>query len=154
LTEAFLALPFEILIPDLMLSDELLSFPEQEKKKMQALGLTPVELDGASVRKAGQLRQQMPALTVYDCFAYVLAQNTPNSILFTGDQKLRTHAENNQVEVHGLLWGVAQMHQHSVTATKLLILGLQTLDKDPSVRVPRTELHRLLNRLTTSISTS
>lgn len=147
LIEAFLSLPFEIAIPDLMLMDELLSFSEQEISRMMALGLQPWELDGDSLNEAGQLNQSIPSLTVYDCFAYVLAKNTPESILFTGDQKLRIHAEQNQVEVHGVLWGVEQMYWHNVVPAKLLILGLETLRSDTSVRIPHADSDDLVRRL-------
>lgn len=151
LLEAFLSLPFEVVIPDLMLTNELLSFSEAEIHRLLALGLKPRELDGASITQVSQLNRTIPSLTVYDCMAYVLAQGSPNSILFTGDQRLRTHAESNQVEVHGVLWGIEQMQQHTVASTQLLVLGLQALKADTSVRIPKTELTSLLERLSSAL---
>lgn len=72
LLEAFLELPYELVVPESMLVDELLSFTKDETALMR----TKVTLGVADAKQMNRVHAKQaacPALTVYDCIALVLA---------------------------------------------------------------------------------
>jgi hypothetical protein len=95
----FLQLPFEILIPNTLFEDELLSFTEAEKKTLLNGGLKVIDLPGAQVSRAREVIRAQPMLSIHDGFAFALAEVHPGCILLTGDSPLRTLAESSQIEV-------------------------------------------------------
>lgn len=144
--EAFLGLPFEIVVPSSMLSDELLSFSKAEISLMRRR-MTVAMLDGRQMARVFSTQRTSPALTVYDCMAFVLAEETSASILLTGDRRMRLLAEAARVECHGVLWVVEQLAERGISPTKLLLKALTTWRTDELVRLPRNELERLISRL-------
>jgi len=147
LMEAFLGLPFEILMPDVMFETELLSITPTEKQHWLDLGLKVENFPGEQVLEATAVRRQTPTLSDIDCFAYVLVRHREQAVLFTGDSRLRGYAETQGIEVHGLIWGLELMHQHQVCRTDALLLAVQELLQDPLARLPKAELERLRKRL-------
>lgn len=79
LLPAFLQLPYEIVIPDVLFDDELVKFTDEQKAQLLAGGMKIVELPGDGVTRVIELNQANPRLSVHDCFAYVLAERTPDS---------------------------------------------------------------------------
>jgi hypothetical protein len=85
----FLSLPYEILIPNTLFEDELLSFTAGEKRMLLQSGLQVVDLPGQQVLRAREVITSRPRLSVHDGFAYALAEMHTGSILLTGDGQLR-----------------------------------------------------------------
>ena len=92
LIDAFLKLPYEILIPNTLFEDELLKFTATQKRTLIAGGLKIIDLPGESVLRAQQAVRELPQLSIHDGFAFALAENHPNCILLTGDRSLRAFA--------------------------------------------------------------
>ena len=144
--EAFPRLPYEVLIPNTLFENELLKFTPTEKKALIRDGLQVVDLPGERVTRARQIIRTSPRLSVNDAFAFSLAESHPGCILLTGDGALRLIAEKHQIEVHGVLWVVDELHYHDIEAPRALHHALTTLRDDPAVRLPRPELLAALRR--------
>lgn len=142
----FLSLPYEILIPNTLFEDELLSFTASEKRMLVQGGLQVVDLPGQQVLRAREVIASRPRLSVHDGFAYALAEMHTGSILLTGDGQLRALATTNKIEVHGVLWVVDEIHRGRLTTVKALHAALSVLVDDPAVRLPKRELTVALER--------
>lgn len=146
LIDAFLKLPYEILIPDTLFEDELLKFTAAQKRALISGGLKIIDLSGDSVLRAQQAVRELPQLSIHDGFAFALAERHPGCILLTGDRSLRTFATDRKIEVHGLLWIVDQLHCNNLVAVKALHAALQLFVADPTVRLPTRELAAYIRR--------
>ena len=142
----FLSLPYEILIPNTLFEDELLSFTAGEKRMLLQSGLQVVDLPGQQVLRAREVITSRPRLSVHDGFAYALAEMHTGSILLTGDGQLRALATSNKIEVHGVLWVVDEIHRGRLTTVKALHAALTVLADDPTVRLPKRDLTAALER--------
>jgi hypothetical protein len=144
--DAFLKLPYEILIPNTLFEEELLKFTETQKRAMLRGGLKVIDIPGERVVRAQQVVKAAPQLSTHDGFAFALAETHPGCILLTGDGYLRTLATTNKIEVHGFLWVVDQIHHNRLSTAKILCAALRLLGSDPAVRLPRRELAAYLKR--------
>lgn len=70
LLAAFLRLPFEILIPNTLFEDELLSFTADEKRALVRDGLKVVDLAGVQVSRARDVTRARPRLSIHDGSAF------------------------------------------------------------------------------------
>jgi predicted nucleic acid-binding protein len=145
LLDAFLGLPFEILIPNTLFEDELLKFTEAQKKGLLDAGLKVVDIPGAGVLRARQLMIENPHISLHDAFAFVLAEMHRGCILLTGDRRLRTLASASQIAVHGVLWVVDQMYTNGLSA-KGCHDALVGWSNDPAIRLPARELTAAIKR--------
>jgi predicted nucleic acid-binding protein len=146
LLEAFLRLPYELLIPNTLFEEELLKFSAAQKKALLRGGLKIVELPGEGVLRARQIARELPHLSIHDAFAYALAESRPGCVLLTGDGPLRAFARRQKIEVHGVLWVIDELHVHAISAAGTLLKALQELASDPTVRLPPQELAAYIKR--------
>lgn len=144
LLEPFLTLPYERFIPDVLLTDELLRFTEKQLVRIKR-DMKVVSLGSDAVERVGAVLRDNPALSTYDGFAFVVAENHPGAILLTGDRKLRELAETEDLEVHGVLWVVQQLREHGKATAEVLLRGLETWRDDPTSRLPAASLGRLIS---------
>jgi len=142
---AFLQIPYEIVIPDVLFEEELLSFTEDEKSLLRA-GLEILSLSGKEITRVQSVSRNNPKLTINDCFAFVLAESIQNSILLTGDGGLRTLATISKIEVHGVLWALDEMYDSHVIAPDVIYKVLLKFDADLKVRLPSKEVKRSLEK--------
>lgn len=149
LLKAFLKLPYEIVIPNTLFEEELLKFSEQEKISLLDDGLKVLDLPGAGVRRAIKIESDFPALSIHDCFAFALAESIQNSILLTGDGLLRTVATKHQIEVHGVLWAIDEIHKAETAKVSELLDALKLFESDPTIfRLPNRDLKAFIRRYT------
>ncbi|MCK1621203.1 hypothetical protein IVA96_32475 [Bradyrhizobium sp. 159] len=78
----------------------------------------------------------------------VLAEDLKESILLTGDGKLRTVAVAKGWEVRGVLWVTDEIHSRGLATAHKLIQCLIAWQDDPLVRLPANLLHARLRHLT------
>ncbi len=121
LLDAFLDLPYEILIPNTLFEEELLKFSPAQKKALVRHGLKVMDLLGDSVLRAQEVARDLPHLSIYDAFAFALAERHPGCIILTGDSGLRTLAMEHVIEVHGVLWVIDEIHRNQLTAAEVLL---------------------------------
>jgi predicted nucleic acid-binding protein len=149
LIEATLALPFEFVIPDVMLAAELLDLGRYTRDDLLELGFKRGGLEGAeAVNAMAYYRQHRAKLSLNDCFAWRLAE-VHQGILMTGDGDLRKLAGRKGVEVHGAHRAIELMATHDICPKRRLVACLAQLDADPLVRLPRTALRSLKEKLDT-----
>jgi len=146
LLAAFLRLPYEILIPNTLFEDELLSFSSEEKRGLISAGLKVVDLPGPQVSRARDVIRAQPRLSIHDGFAFALAETLPGCILLTGATALRTLAERSRIEVHGIFWVCDQLFDGKLSTAKQLHIALSKLAADFSVRLPKRELAAYIRR--------
>lgn len=146
LLEAFLQLPYEVLIPNTLFEDELLKFTAAQKKMLVRGGLQVVDLPGEQVTRVVEVKREAPRLSTNDAFAFVLAEGHPDCILLTGDGLLRTLAEDHEMEVHGVLWVIDELHDHKIETASKLHRALRTMEDDPTFRLPSRALQAAIRR--------
>jgi predicted nucleic acid-binding protein len=146
LLAAFLKLPYEVLIPNILFDDELLKFTATEKRALLRGGLNVVEVPGTGVLRARQIIQTTPRLSINDGFAFAVAESRAGCILVTGDGLLRTVATEHGIEVHGVLWIIDELHRHEIETPVTLAEALRLFGKDQTVRLPRRELFNAIRR--------
>ncbi len=149
LLEAFMKLPYEKAIPDTLFEEELLNFSCDEKNIFLEGGMSVIELPGESVLRAQHIKSYCPALTIHDCFAFSLAEQSPGCILLTGDDKLRSVATSHKIEVHGVLWALDEIKDHRTATISALIAALELFEEDKTVRLPARTLRAFLKRYST-----
>jgi predicted nucleic acid-binding protein len=146
LLDAFLKLPYEILIPNTLFEDELLKFTDAQKRELIRAGMKVMDLPGESVLRAQQLLRSTPQLSIHDGFALALAENHAGCILLTGDGNLRVLAATNGIEVHGVLWIIDELHTNRLGTATILHAALLVLEQDSTVRLPARELSAFIKR--------
>ena len=147
LLNAVLALPYTFVMPDALFEDEWLGLSESDKKTLCGSGLEVRELSGTAVTRAAAHFNRHKRLTLNDCFALALAQDIDDSILLTGDSALRTVAERNGIEVHGVLWVTDELESHGIVSPRKLYDALRLLHNDPLVFLPDDEVQRRIRRI-------
>lgn len=146
LLEALLRLPYEVQVPDLLYEDELLSIPTIEKRALRRQGLRVIGLSGALIDRAVALGRENPALRLYDCSAWALAEVTVDCILLTGDGRLRA-AVGSAIEVHGVLWAFDEIQRHRTASVAALRAALVVWSEDATVWLPEGEIRARQRRL-------
>lgn len=136
LLKAFARMPYNILIPDVLFEEEFLKFSERDKSLLLDNGVYIVEIPAEGVAEAQALYIQNPALTLNDCFAYVVARQHEDSILLTGDSGLRTLAQNSGIEVHGVLWVLDEFYKYELASVKKIYTTLLQFEEDKTVHLP------------------
>lgn len=147
LLEAALALPYRFLVTYVVRYSELLDFELAEWSRLEALGLTVIDPPGTQVAEAQALMLRHRRLSFEDCLNLVAAREENLAILLTGDRSLRTIAENEGIEVHGILWVVAQLQIEKAAATEDLRAALKTWREDPTVFLPLELVETMLESL-------
>lgn len=148
LLEAFLRLPYTVVMPDTLFDDEWLSLSDDEKETLRDLGLEVRSLSGELVQCAGAYFNQHVRLKLNDCFALTLAEDIADCILLTGDRSLRRVAEDKGIEVHGVLWVMDELEAHNIESPDVLRAALQLFRDDDLVFLPPDEIARRMRQLT------
>jgi len=142
---AFVQLNYDLVIPDVLFEEELLQFSNAEKELIETT-FRIVSLPGEKVLRVQSVNRDYPALSLNDCFAFVVAEQIPNCILMTGDGRLRNLASSSGIEVHGILWAIDEIYSGKVATVNQLYSALLLFKKDPTVRLPVNPLNRQLEK--------
>jgi hypothetical protein len=147
LIEATLALPFNFVIPDVILDKELLDLGTYSPTDLVRLGFTIGTLDGNGIAAAmAHYGRNASRLSFNDCVALTYAQQN-TCILMTGDGPLRALATKLKLEVHGALWAADLIDTHRTCPLDHLLNALLQLQADPSTRLPAQALAEMIARL-------
>lgn len=147
LLEELLRLPYTFVMPDTLFDDEWLSLTAAEKKRLRKLGLEVHSLPGPLVERAVRYFNRHRRLKLNDCFALVLAEDTEDSILLTGDGLLRHIAEGCGLEVRGVLWATDELEKNGIVPPRRLLEVLRLFHEDTLVFLPEEDILRRLRRL-------
>lgn len=139
LLDAFFEIPYLICAADFIRDDESvdMGWDILEQKGLQFIGLSEDE-----VGEIYDLRQRHSSTSIADLASFFVARKS-NGILLTGDQPLRKFAEN-QVEVHGFLWVMAQLVHENLLIPEDAINCLVQLQQYPNFRLPVDECQKLI----------
>lgn len=148
LLEAAFRLDVDFAVPDLLFEEELKDY---NGDRLRSLGLLVQELDGGGVERAMAHRETEPLLSIADAFALSLAQDQTTTLL-TGDAALRSLAEQEGVDCHGLLWLLDLMFEASVVAPEALRNGLDAVFVHPRCRLPKDQVRSRLKRYAEAIA--
>ncbi|CAI8820434.1 PIN domain-containing protein [Methylococcus capsulatus] len=143
LLEDIFQLPFEFAVPDALYEDELLDLGAVHREQLKRLGLRVEALDPAGMTQALAYRLAKPKLTIHDCFAVTLAV-THGWPLLTGDKRMRALAEEECVEVHGVLWVIDTLAEYAVVDDCRLVAILNGMLEAPRTHLPHAEIHKRL----------
>lgn len=141
LDELFL-LPYEFAVPDVLYGRELTG---ELGERLTARGLRIEVLTGAEVTRATTVRRQNASLSIPDTFAFAIAESRQWALL-TGDGGLRQLAQDEQIEMHGVLWLFDQFAEGNHVALARLHAGLNALYAHPRCRLPGAEVRDRLTR--------
>lgn len=145
LLESFLRLPYELVIPDVLLESELLSFSKGELALIRE-HMVIATLGAEGVERAGEIVTITPALSLIDGFALAVAEEHPGCILLAGDRRMREQADKRNIECRGVLWVVEELAKATLANAKTLHKALEIWSADPFVRLPREKLEEMLSR--------
>lgn len=145
LLEAFVRLPYELVIPYTLFHDELVRFTPAQLDLLER-HVDIRDVPGPLVESAIGLLATNPALTVNDCFAYVLADSISDSILLTGDGALRALAARNGLNFHGVLWVLDVLAAERIVPQRAIARALELFRDDATVHIPQREILRYLVR--------
>jgi predicted nucleic acid-binding protein len=137
LLEPVFSLPDRLVVPDYLYQKELKDYNGEQLCEM---GLVVAELSPVSVERAENYRKISRALSLSDSFALSLAKEH-GYLLLTGDQRLRALAEQETVDVHGLLWLLDRMEAEAVCTLDILDEGLQRITAHQRCRLPTREVN-------------
>lgn len=142
LLEIAFTLPFEFAVPDLLYTQEL---QQHRGERLLGLGLRIESLSPDEVSRAVDYLRSKPVLSLPDTFALALTMSHEWTLL-TGDRALRELAESEQVDCHGVLWVLDQIHEAQIMPAQLLRESLQTIADHPRCRLPRHEIRLRLSQ--------
>jgi len=122
LLESVLKLPDSFLLPDVVL-DEL---KEPNGTTLVSIGYKSIQLSSDTVQIVFQYAEQYTKPSRADLFALAAAK-TLEVTLLTGDKNLREAAQNEQVDVHGLLWLLDKLCEAQVVLGPQLSAALDVI---------------------------
>src|SRR5258708_5199287 len=89
LIDAFLKLPYEILIPNTLFEGDVLKFTNAQKRALIREGMKVIDLPGESVLRARQIVRDTPQLSIHDGFTFALAEGSGGCILLAAGPSAR-----------------------------------------------------------------
>ena len=146
LLDAFVRLPYELLIPNTLFDGELVKFTVAQKRALVRGGLRVIDLPGESVLRAVDVTREVPRLSIHDSFAFVLAEQHAGCVLLSGDGALRTYAAARTIEVRGVLWVMDELYQHNLATAADLLAVLAMFAADNTVRLPARDVAAAIRR--------
>ncbi len=84
---------------------------EEHKVQLIKLLLRILKLPENDLSSVRHLGQEVPALSVNNCFAYILPTIHKNWIFVPGDRRLRKKAESREVTTHDMFWCIDEIYK-------------------------------------------
>ena len=107
--ETALALPHDFLLPDVIAEE----CKEPPAEYLMSLDIESVSLEAEHIDSVSVLKEKYSQPSLSDLFALAYAKEHLH-ILLTGDGPLRTAAEQEGIEVHGVIWIIDAMVQQNI----------------------------------------
>ena len=141
-------LPYDVVIPTPLFEEELLDFTDKQKEKLISRGFSIRHLSGEGVSSAMSFFEEYSALSLNDCFALSLTREIQEeSVLLTGDRKLRQASDQEDVNSCGILWVISELHDKGICSSKKLQKSLNTLRENPRVFIPDELITKTLKEI-------
>jgi hypothetical protein len=139
LLELALGLPYEFAVPDLLFERELRTWDGLAVEGH----VTVLALDAGGVELAVGYRRADTRLSLPDAFALALARLGGHTLL-CGDAALRSMANAEGVECHGVLWVLDELARLEAAEPQVLSGALRAISEHPRCRLPRAEVRMRL----------
>lgn len=149
LLEDFIKLD-NVYISDMVKNDEI-NFKTGEIKlinKLKIMEATPIQLLEISLISSAEKQ-----LSTCDILNYIIARDN-NCILATGDNRLKTFAEKNGVEVIRTLKVISLMAKHNYISIDKAIKGSKLLKENVKTRIPLKDIDKIIKELEEILITS
>lgn len=142
LVETALALPFEFVVPRLLLEAEV---EPSRADYLLSRPLRALDLDGDAMSAAQAYLERTAAISMVDAFVLALAKTT-GAMLLTGDGPLRALAIADNVDTHGLFWLLDHIEQAGTVDPRTLHASLTAITAHSRCRLPREQIRLRLAR--------
>ena len=141
LLDSFFSLPWEIHTTDMVI-DELIRSEQHEAivHFRQNGGLKIKSFNGEELLQIVKMKSERPTsnASIQDCSVWKLAKDLECALL-TGDNKLRKVVQNDNIEVHGILYLFDKMLEYGIMDNETAINKLRSLFCINS-RLPKEEI--------------
>ena len=123
----------QLAVPDILYEREIKPYSGE---RLVRLGLKVLRMDGDGLRLAVQYRRRERRISLSDCLALVVAKQMGYTLL-TGDAALRSLAESESVDCHGLFWLFDLFETEKVLTHSQLHSALVKIASHPRCRLPK-----------------
>ena len=134
-------LPYRVVSPDLVKDREL---KRPGWRTLESLGLEFIELEADLITRLYDLMQTHRGVSFGDLAALVLVEHL-QGVLLTGDNRLRTLAQNYGIHVHGILWVLDTLLEFGLLEPITASTTLELIHSSGAY-LPKKEVQKRLDR--------
>jgi len=144
--DAFLELPLDIKTTDFVVNIELDEY-KQLKILENALAnkIEILEADSEQLIEILKIYQNTKGLSLTDCEVYYFSKELEDTVLLSGDKRLRNFAKKNGLDVKGIIWIFDLFEKQSRYNVKYLALKMEEL-LSKNTRLPTDECKKRINK--------
>lgn len=146
LLEEMCRLPYEIHTVDLVVAE--IADADQRKIFDELVARGEISVDGFTADEVIEIVEEHSSvsgnLSIPDCSVCYFARKH-NVPMLTGDRRLRRYAEEQSIEVHGILFIFDELVRHDIISTSMAADRLEELFAI-NARLPKAEIRERINR--------
>lgn len=146
LLEEMCRLPYEIHTVDLVVAE--IAYADQRRIFDELVAEGGIFVDGFTADEVIEIVEEHSAvsgnLSIPDCSVCYFARKH-NVPMLTGDRRLRRYAEEQSIEVHGILFIFDELVRHDIIPTSMAADRLEELFAI-NARLPKAEIRDRINR--------
>lgn len=146
LLEEMCRLPYEIHTVDLVVAE--IADADQRRIFDELVARGEISVDGFTADEVIEIVEEHSSvsgnLSIPDCSVCYFARKH-NVPMLTGDRRLRRYAEEQSIEVHGILFILDELVRHDIISTSMAADRLEELFAI-NARLPKAEIRDRINR--------
>lgn len=146
LLEEMCRLPYEIHTVDLVVAE--IADADQRRIFDELVARGEISVDGFTADEVIEIVEEHSSvsgnLSIPDCSVCYFARKH-NVPMLTGDRRLRRYAEEQSIEVHGILFIFDELVRHDIISTSMAADRLEELFAI-NARLPKAEIRERINR--------
>ncbi|WP_290380632.1 PIN domain-containing protein [uncultured Duncaniella sp.] len=146
LLEEMCRLPYEIHTVDLVVAE--IADADQRRIFDELVARGEISVDGFTADEVIEIVEEHSSvsgnLSIPDCSVCYFARKH-NVPMLTGDRRLRRYAEEQSIEVHGILFIFDELVRHDIISTSMAADRLEELFAI-NARLPKAEIRNRINR--------
>lgn len=146
LLEEMCRLPYEIHTVDLVVAE--IADADQRRIFDELVARGEISVDGFTADEVIEIVEEHSSvsgnLSIPDCSVCYFARKH-NEPMLTGDRRLRRYAEEQSIEVHGILFIFDELVKHDIISTSMAADRLEELFAI-NARLPKAEIRERINR--------
>lgn len=146
LLEEMCRLPYEIHTVDLVVAE--IADADQRRIFDELVARGEISVDGFTAGEVIEIVEEHSSvsgnLSIPDCSVCYFARKH-NVPMLTGDRRLRRYAEEQSIEVHGILFIFDELVRHDIISTSMAADRLEELFAI-NARLPKAEIRERINR--------